>query len=85
MKFKFSWPSGFWENIVLIYSQDSNMSDLAWNVKVQPWPVELIYTCSHCLIWFNISKVNNDLVILVMWPEQFVQIMTYGKESSYEI
>ena len=49
---------GLWENYVLIYWWDSNMSDLSWKVKGQPWPFELIY--SHCLIWLNISSENND-------------------------
>ena len=58
MKFEFNWPSGFWENYVLICWWDSNMSDFGWKVKGQPWPLKLIY--SHCLIRFNISSENND-------------------------
>ena len=51
MKFEFNWPSGFWENCVLIYWWASNMSDLGWKVKSQPWPLELP---------LNISRENND-------------------------
>ena len=58
MKFEFNWPKGFWENYVLIYWWDSNMSDLGWRVKGQVWPFELIY--SHCLIRLNISSDYND-------------------------
>ena len=58
MKFEFNWANGLWENYVLIYWWDSNMSDLSWKVKGQHWPFELIY--SHCLIRLNISSENND-------------------------
>ena len=58
MKFEFNWANGLWENYVLIYWLDSNMSDLSWKVIGQPWPLELIY--SHCLIRLNISSENND-------------------------
>ena len=58
MKFEFNWPSGLWGNYVLVCWWDSNMSDLGWKVKGQPWPLKLIY--SHCLIRFNISSENND-------------------------
>ena len=34
MKFEFNWPNGFWENYVLIYYWDSNMSGLAERSKV---------------------------------------------------
>ena len=59
MKFEFNWANGLWENYVLIYWWDSNMSDLSWKVKGQPWPFGLIY--SHCLIRLNISSENKDL------------------------
>ena len=58
MKFEFNWANGLWENFVLIYWWDSNMSNLSWKVKGQPWPFELIY--SYCLIRLNISSENND-------------------------
>ena len=56
MKFEFDWPNGFWENYVLIYWWESNMSDPP--VKGQPWPLELIY--SHCPIRLNLSSDYND-------------------------
>ena len=34
MKFEFNWANGLWENYVLIYWWDSNMSDLAERSKV---------------------------------------------------
>ena len=34
MKFEFNWANGLWENYVLIYLWDSNMSDLAERSKV---------------------------------------------------
>ena len=34
MKFEFNWANGLWENYVLIYWWDSNMSDLAKRSKV---------------------------------------------------
>ena len=34
----------------------SNLSDLGWKVKGQPWPLELI--CSHCRIMLNILREN---------------------------
>ena len=43
---------------VLMCWCDSNMSDLGWKVKGQPWPLVLI--TSHCLIRLNISSRNND-------------------------
>ena len=58
MKFEFKWPSGFWRNYVLMCWWDSNMRDLGWKAKGQPWPLKLIY--SHWPIWFNISRENND-------------------------
>ena len=48
----------FLRKYVLICWWDSNLSDLGWKVKGQPWPLTLIY--SHCLIRFNISRENND-------------------------
>ena len=36
MKFEFDWPNGFWENYVLIYWLESNMSDLKSQAKGQP-------------------------------------------------
>ena len=36
MKFEFNWPSGFWENYVLIYWLDSNISNIGWKVKGKP-------------------------------------------------
>ena len=57
MKFEFNWSRGFWGNYVLMCWWDSNMSDLGWKVKGQPWPLKLIY--SHCLIRLNISNENN--------------------------
>ena len=58
MKYEFNLANGLWENYVLIYWLDSNMSDLSWKVKGQPWPVKLIYC--HFLIRLNISSDNND-------------------------
>ena len=58
MKFELNWANGLWENYVLIYWLDLNMSALGWKAKGQPWPLKLIY--SHCLIRFNISSKNND-------------------------
>ena len=37
MKFEFIWVNDLWENYVLIYWWDSNMSDLSWKVKVDLW------------------------------------------------
>ena len=37
------------------------MRDLGWNVKGQPWPLELIY--SHWLIRLDISSENDDFGI----------------------
>ena len=37
MKFEFNWPNGFWENYVLIYWWDSNMSGLGWKVNLDLW------------------------------------------------
>ena len=34
MKFEFNWANGLWENYVLIYWLDSNISDLAERSKV---------------------------------------------------
>ena len=34
MKFEFNWANGLWENYVLIYWWDSNMSDFAKRSKV---------------------------------------------------
>ena len=34
MKFELNWADGLWENYVLIYWWDSNMSNLAENSKV---------------------------------------------------
>ena len=34
MEIEFNWPNGFWENYVLIYRWDSNMSRLAERSKV---------------------------------------------------
>ena len=56
MKFEFNSANGLWDNYVLIYWWGSNMSELSWLVKGQPWPFELIY--SHCLISLNISSEN---------------------------
>ena len=58
MKLEFNWPSGSWENYVLIYWWDYNISDIGWKVNDQPLILELIY--SHCLIGFNISSEDND-------------------------
>ena len=33
MKFEFNRANGLWENYVLIYCWDSNMSDQSWKVK----------------------------------------------------
>ena len=46
------------KNYVAIHCWDSNMSDLGWKVKGQPWPLELIY--SHYFISLNISSDYND-------------------------
>ena len=37
MKFEFNWVNGLWENYVLIYWLDSNMSDLSWKVNLDLW------------------------------------------------
>ena len=58
MKFEVNWPYDFWENYVLIYWWDSNMSEIGWNVKGQAWPLELIY--SHRIIRLNISSDYDD-------------------------
>ena len=49
MKFEFKWHSGFWGNYVLMCWWDSNMSDLGWKVKGQPWPWNLfiVIVLSH--------------------------------------
>ena len=52
MKIQSNWP------YVLIYWWDSNISDLGWKVKGQPWPLELIYR--HCQVRLNISSKIND-------------------------
>ena len=56
MKLDFNWQSGFWENYDLKSWLDSNMSDLGWKVKGQPWPLKLIFLETR----FNISSENND-------------------------
>ena len=43
MEFGFNWPTIVWENYVLICWWDSNISNLGWKVKGQPWPLKLIY------------------------------------------
>ena len=69
MKFEFNCLSGFWGNYVLMCWWDSNMSDLGWKVKGQPWPLKLIY--SHFLIRFNISSENNDFGFNSIQENQF--------------
>ena len=34
MKFEFNWTNGLWENYVLIYWWDSNISHLSWKVNL---------------------------------------------------
>ena len=41
MKFEINSPSGFWENFVLIYWWDSNISYIGWKVEGLLWPLEL--------------------------------------------
>ena len=38
----------------------SEKTVLIWDSKIYERPLELI--CSHCLIRFNISRENNDLI-----------------------
>ena len=57
VKFELNYANGLWEKYVLIYWCDSNMSDLAWKVKGNPWPLKLIYSLS--LSRFSISRKNN--------------------------
>ena len=55
IKFAFNWPRIVWENYVLICWLDSNISDLGWKVKDQPWPLNLFIDTK-----LNISSENND-------------------------
>ena len=57
MKFEFNWVNGLLENYVLIYWRDSNMSDLRWKGKGQPWPLILID-------WFDSLRPLNNLSVM---------------------
>ena len=41
IRFEFNWPSGFWENYVLIYWWDSNMSEFGWKVNLDLWNLSI--------------------------------------------
>ena len=58
MKFELNWPSGFWENYVLICWWDSNIGDFGWKVKVNLdlwnlWPVTRKGTS-----WVSYSEIH---------------------------
>ena len=53
MKIECNWLSTFWENYALKYWWESNMSDLGWKVRGQPWMLELSYIHSHCFIMLS--------------------------------
>ena len=56
----------------LIYWWRSNMSDLKWKVKGQPWPLGLIY--SHCPIRLNKSSDYNDFGFNIFKKSTFLKI-----------
>ena len=56
MKIELNWADGLWENYVLIYWWDSNMSKFAWKVNLDLWN---LFIDIVSIIRLNISRENN--------------------------
>ena len=79
MKFEFNWPSSLWENYVLIFWWESNISNIGWKVNLDHW------TLFIAIVSLGLTNDLSSTVFKISTFQKFSNLNALGSKFDLDV